>query len=442
MMLPGKAVELNVTENFRNKLTTKPELKSIFDAQVKSIVWKTKLAKDTIQVLRGKEVEEIQIFWLEVNTRTFDEQIVRFFDRKIGYHLIFILENQGRIQIWASDKTAKETAESYFTVEKYYHTGWFAPEMLFLFEEGKNLDEIYLSLFQQIQKIESDARDLFRASKIAPHFQEMIDIAKKNIPLSPREIKSIYANKPLSKEQKEKIFNSYLRTVISLAIKFCGRCKGQNDYVEECISEACRGLMKAIDSYDIKKHGYFSSYVERYIWRTLEQGREDREGEIRLPTHIYECLSKMRLAEAKFYRENGREPTIDEYAKILHLSPDKIRTFLRIRENPSISMATSIGENEDCTLEDFIEDKKSILPEDSLKKSLLKQSMEEVLGTLSEKEAKIIRARFGIDTGYPKTLAEVGKMFNITRERVRQIEVKAIRRLRHPSRTKTIKDFS
>lgn len=441
MMLPGKAVELNVTENFRNKLTTNPELKSIFDAQVKSIVWKTKLAKDTIQVPRGKEVEEIQIFWLEVNTRTFDEQIVRFFDRKIGYHLIFILENKGRIQIWASDKTAKETAESYFTVKKYYHTGWFVPEMLFLFEEGKNLDEIYLSLFQQIQKIESDARDLFRASKIAPHFQEMIDIAKKNIPLSPREIKSIYENKPLSKEQKEKIFNSYLRIVISLAIKFCGRCKGQNDYVEECISEACRGLMKAIDSYDIKKNGYFSSYAQRHIWETLEQGREDRAGEIRLPTHIHECLTKIRLAEAKFFRENGREPTIDEYAKILHLSPDKIRKFLWVRENP-ISIATPIGEDEDCTLEDFIKDTESILPEDSLEKSLLKQSMKEVLETLSERETKIIRARFGIDTGYPKTLAEVGKMFNITRARVQQIEKKAIRKLRHPSRTRAFKDFS
>lgn len=440
MILPGKSVEYNVTKKFRNKLFTRPELETIFDEQVKSIIWKTKLSEDTIQIPSGKEVQEIEFFWLEVNTRTFDEQIIRFFDRKIGCHVIFILENNGRIQIWLSDKTAKETTESLFTVKKYYHTKWFFPEMLFLFENGNNLDEVYLSLFKQIQQLNIDNVLLYALPKIAKHSQEIIENARKYIPLSQQEIEKILANKPLSDQQKEKITNSYLRVAIRLAFKFFKRCVGVSDSMDECIADARAGLMKAIDSYDVNVHGYFSSYAERRIWGTMEQGREDRNGEIHLPTHIHELLRKIQLVEVKFYREYAREPTMEEYVKMLHLSSQKIREMLTIRQD-AISLATPIGEDEESKLEDFIQDKSILPPEQNLEQTLQKQEITRTLETLSAREAKVLSLRFGLEDGIEHSLQEIGRMFNISRERVRQIEERAIRKMRHPERTKMLKDY-
>lgn len=440
MILPGKSVEYNVTKKFRNKLFTRPELETIFDEQVKSIIWKTKLSEDTIQIPSGKEVQEIEFFWLEVNTRTFDEQIIRFFDRKIGCHVIFILENNGRIQIWLSDKTAKETTESLFTVKKYYHTKWFFPEMLFLFENGNNLDEVYLSLFKQIQQLNIDNVLLYALPKIAKHSQEIIENARKYIPLSQQEIEKILANKPLSDQQKEKITNSYLRVAIRLAFKFFKRCVGVSDSMDECIADSRAGLMKAIDSYDVNVHGYFSSYAERRIWETMEQGREDRNGEIHLPTHIHELLRKIQLVEVEFYREYAREPTMEEYVKMLHLSSQKIREMLTIRQE-AISLATPIGEDEESKLEDFIQDKSILSPEQNLEQTLQKQEITRTLETLSAREAKVLSLRFGLEDGIEHSLQEIGRMINISGERVRKIEERAIRKMRHPKRTKMLKDY-
>ena len=220
MNIPGKPVDTDVTAKFRDKLALSPDLRDMFNEQVKSVVWKSKLSPETVQIPRGKSVEEIEIFWLEVNDKKIDERIIRFFDRKIAYHLIFILENKGKTQIWLSDKITKQTDESYFTINRYYHTEWFPSEMLYLFPDGNNLDNLYHSLFQQIQRIDKDAELLFKVSKIATHSKAIIEVARKHIPLSQQEIETILTNKPISDEQKEKITNSYLRVAIGLAYKF------------------------------------------------------------------------------------------------------------------------------------------------------------------------------------------------------------------------------
>ena len=161
---------------------------------------------------------------------------------------------------------------------------------------------------------------------------------------------------------------------------------------------------------------------------------------IRIPVHMKELVSKLTKAGNKIRQEQGREPDVQDYTKAMHLSAEKVKSILKIMQDP-VSLSTPIGDDEDTNLEDFIEDKTGPNPAASTAEFLRKQEVADVLAKLTEREAKIIKLRFGIDSGYPRTLEEVGKMFNVTRERVRQIEAKAIRRLRHPSRARQLKDY-
>lgn len=440
MNIPGNPVDTDVTAKFRDKLALSPDLRDVFNKQVKSVVWKTKLSPETVQIPRGKSVEEIEIFWLDVNEKEIDEEIIRFFDRKIAYHLIFILENNGKIQIWLSDKIIKQTDESYFTINRYYHTEWFHAEMLYLFPDGNNLDNLYRSLFQQIQRIDKDAELLFKISKIAKHSQALIEIARKHIPLSQQEIETILANKPISDKQKEMITNSYLRVAMILAYKFYHHYACPNDSIDECIADACAGIVNAIDSYDINVNGYFSSYIQKTIWGTLDRQKAERENIIHIPAHINELISVLLKAGHKIRQEQGHEPTVADYAKVMHMSESKIKDILETMQT-TISLSTPIEEDEGTVLEDFLADKRSTNLDASTEDLLRKQEVSDVLAKLTEREAKILTYRFGLDSGYPRTLEEVGKMLNVTRERIRQIEKKAIRRLRHPSRARHLQDY-
>ncbi len=236
---------------------------------------------------------------------------------------------------------------------------------------------------------------------------------------------------------KRELIKANLRLVVSIAKKHVG---GSSLELADLIQEGGLGLIKAVEKFEWRRGFKFSTYATWWIRQAINRAIADQSRTIRIPVHMKELIAKMGKIARKSRQDLGREPTVEEYGKALRMSMDKVRSILKIMQDP-ISLTTPIGEDEDSYLEDFIEDKQGPTPARSAVEYLKRQEIEAVLSTLSTREAEIIRLRFGIASGYPRTLEEVGKIFNVTRERVRQIEAKAIRKLRHPSRSKRLKEY-
>lgn len=303
-----------------------------------------------------------------------------------------------------------------------------------LLNEGEEVPSM-----EQVEKEELDLNDLSVPPGVKindPVRMYLKEIGR--VPLLTAEEEIEYA-KQIEKgdeEAKRRLAEANLRLVVSIAKRYVGR----GMLFLDLIQEGNMGLIKAVEKFDYDKGFKFSTYATWWIRQAITRAIADQARTIRIPVHMVETINKLIRVQRQLLQDLGREPTPEEVAKEMDLTPEKVREILKIAQEP-VSLETPIGEEDDSHLGDFIEDQEAVAPSDAAAYELLKEQLEDVLDTLTDREENVLRLRFGLDDGRTRTLEEVGKVFGVTRERIRQIEAKALRKLRHPSRSKRLKDF-
>ena len=290
-------------------------------------------------------------------------------------------------------------------------------------EEEVELDKIDLSVPEGVS-IEDPVRMYLKEIGKVPLLsaEEEIELAKKM--------------EQGDENAKKRLAEANLRLVVSIAKRYVGR----GMLFLDLIQEGNLGLIKAVEKFDYRKGYKFSTYATWWIRQAITRAIADQARTIRIPVHMVETINKLIRVSRQLLQELGREPTPEEIAEEMDMPVDRVREILKISQEP-VSLETPIGEEEDSHLGDFIQDDNVPVPADAAAFTLLKEQLVEVLGTLTEREQKVLRLRFGLDDGRARTLEEVGKEFNVTRELIRQIEAKALRKLRHPSRSRKLKDY-
>ena len=306
------------------------------------------------------------------------------------------------------------------------------PVRMYLKEIGKvpllNAEEIEFA-----QKMEAG---VVAKEKIAILEKRLPHVDEKEAKELRDEIKSLQKDLDAGDEAKKRLAEANLRLVVSIAKRYVGR----GMLFLDLIQEGNLGLIKAVEKFDCRKGFKFSTYATWWIRQAITRAIADQARTIRIPVHMVETINKLIRVSRQLLQELGREPTPEEIAEEMNLPVERVREILKISQEP-VSLETPIGEEEDSHLGDFIQDDNVPVPADAAAFTLLKEQLVEVLGTLTEREQKVLRLRFGLDDGRARTLEEVGKEFNVTRERIRQIEAKALRKLRHPSRSRKLKDY-
>ena len=290
-------------------------------------------------------------------------------------------------------------------------------------EEDVELDKIDLSVPEGVS-IEDPVRMYLK------------EIGKVNLLTAEEEIELAKRMEEGDEDAKKRLAEANLRLVVSIAKRYVGR----GMLFLDLIQEGNLGLIKAVEKFDYRKGYKFSTYATWWIRQAITRAIADQARTIRIPVHMVETINKLIRVSRQLLQELGREPTPEEIAKEMEMSVDRVREILKISQEP-VSLETPIGEEEDSHLGDFIQDDNVPVPADAAAFTLLKEQLVEVLDTLTEREQKVLKLRFGLEDGRARTLEEVGKRFDVTRERIRQIEAKALRKLRHPSRSKKLKDY-
>lgn len=308
----------------------------------------------------------------------------------------------------------------------------------------QEIEEVYIKLDQAgIQVINEYERDkelydqlLKEISMDDPVKMYLKDIGKVSL-LSPEDETELAKKMMEGDEEAKKILSeANLRLVVSIAKRYMGR----GMLFLDLIQEGNLGLMKAVEKFDYQKGFKFSTYATWWIKQAITRAIADQARTIRIPVHMVETINKQIRVSRRLLQELGREPTPEEIAREMGISEERVREIQKIAQDP-VSLETPIGEEEDSHLGDFIEDNTALSPSDVAESNMLKEQLVQVLNTLTPREEKVLRLRYGLDDSHPRTLEEVGKEFNVTRERIRQIEAKALRKLRHPNRLKKLKDF-
>ena len=330
-----------------------------------------------------------------------------------------------------------------------------ADELKGLDIDSDTLDELYNSLMEaEISIVSEDGQDEASGEEITeevpvenltlskdvkindPVRMYLKEIGRINLLTSDEEFEYAKRAEEGDEEAKRLLAESNLRLVVSIAKRYVGR----GMLFLDLIQEGNIGLMKAVDKFDPTKGYKFSTYATWWIRQAITRAIADQARTIRVPVHMVETINKLARVQRQLTQDLNREPTDEEIAKNLGISIEKVREVYKISQDP-VSLETPIGEEDDSHLGDFIKDERTMGPEEYATIEMLKEELQGVLGTLTDREEKVLRLRFGLDDGQCRTLEEVGQIFGVTRERIRQIEAKALRKLRHPSRSRKLKDF-
>ena len=300
-------------------------------------------------------------------------------------------------------------------------------------------DDVDIDGLDDEEEVELDKIDLSVPEGVSiedPVRMYLKEIGKEPLLTAEEEIELAKRMEQGDEEAKKRLAEANLRLVVSIAKRYVGR----GMLFLDLIQEGNLGLIKAVEKFDYRKGYKFSTYATWWIRQAITRAIADQARTIRIPVHMVETINKLIRVSRQLLQELGREPTPEEIADEMDMSVERVREILKISQEP-VSLETPIGEEEDSHLGDFIQDDNVPVPADAAAFTLLKEQLVEVLGTLTEREQKVLRLRFGLDDGRARTLEEVGKEFNVTRERIRQIEAKALRKLRHPSRSRKLKDY-
>jgi RNA polymerase primary sigma factor len=325
-------------------------------------------------------------------------------------------------------------------------------------ERLSELDDVYdkllsegIDVFESVEAEEAESEDkakeklereieilskLGGAESTDPVRQYLREIGRVPLLTAEDEVELAKRYEKAEKRAKDKLTESNLRLVVSIAKKYIGRGLSLLDLIQE----GNQGLIRAVEKYDWRKGYKFSTYATWWIRQAITRAIADQARTIRIPVHMVETINKLYRTSRRLMQEMGREPTPEEIAEEVDLDPDRVREIFKIAQEVT-SLEAPVGEDKESFLGDFIPDETQLSPVDAASKQLLKDHLDEVLATLSEREAKVLKLRFGLEGSKSMTLEEVGKVFGVTRERIRQIEAKALRKLKHPSRRKKLQDY-